>query len=51
MEKSHSINIFKFFQRTIIFIKPIILAEDGIIYLDNSINNSFWNIFDTNNTG
>ena len=43
--------ILSYFREPLYFSKPRIWAEDGTIYLNNAINNSFWNIFDPSNTG
>ena len=43
--------ILSFFREPLYFFKPRIWAEDGTIYLNNAIDNSFWNIFDPSNTG
>ena len=43
--------ILSFFRQPLYFSKPRIWAEDGTIYLNNAIDNSFWNIFDPSNTG
>ena len=43
--------ILSFFREPLYFSKPRIWAEDGTIYLNNALNNSFWNIFDPSNTG
>ncbi len=43
--------LLSFFREPLYFSKPRIWAEDGTIYLNNAIDNSFWNIFDPSNTG
>lgn len=43
--------ILSFIREPLYFTKPRIWAEDGTIYLNNAIDNSFWNIFDPINTG
>ena len=43
--------IISFIREPLYFTKPRIWAEDGTYYLINAIDNSFWNIFDPNNTG
>ena len=43
--------ILSYFREPLYFSKPRIWAEDGTIYLNNALDNSFWNIFDPSNTG